>query len=170
MFRKAIYPGSFDPATLGHLDMIERASGIFDEVVVGVGINRAKRGLLLPEERVEALAAATARLDNVIVAGFDGLLVDFVRERGSHCIVRGLRATADFEYEFQMAMVNRRLAAEVETVFLMTSWEHSYLSSTLVREVAVLGGDVTGMVPRETLPFLRRAVERRRAEGRDGSQ
>ena len=147
MARIAVYPGSFDPPTLGHLDVIERAARLFDRLVVGVGRNSSKRPLLVVEHRCEALERATAHLPNVEVRSFDGLLVDFASGVGAIAIVRGLRATGDFEYEYQMTLVNRRLRHEVETVFLMTAPEYGYLSSSIVREVALLGGDYAGMVP-----------------------
>lgn len=147
MSRLAIYPGSFDPPTLGHLDVIERAAHLFDEIIVAVGVNRAKNPLLTGEQRIQALRESTKHLANVRVGSFSGLLIDYVRSEGAQAIIRGLRATADFEYEFQMAMVNRRLDSRVETVFLMTKWEHSYLSSSIVREVALLGGDYEQLVP-----------------------
>jgi pantetheine-phosphate adenylyltransferase len=146
MRRLGIYPGSFDPPTLGHLDVIERAARLFDEIIVAVGINSSKQPLLSCQQRMQALRESTATMPNVRVESFNGLLVHYVASTGAHAIVRGLRATADFEYEFQMAMVNRRLSDDIETVFLMTKWEHSYLSSSIVREVALLGGDYSGMV------------------------
>lgn len=160
MRRLAIYPGSFDPPTLGHLDVIERASKLFDEIIVAVGVNSAKQHLLSGEDRVASLAASTAHLSNVQVESFSGLLVDFVKSKGALSIVRGLRATADFEYEFQMAMVNRRLASEIDTVFLMTKWEYSYLSSSIVREVANLGGDYSGMVSAPVAEVIHRALRK----------
>lgn len=163
MRRLGIYPGSFDPPTLGHLDVVERAALLFDEIIVAVGVNSSKKPLLSVEDRIEALRAATKELPNVRVDSFSGLLVDYVRQQGARAIVRGLRATADFEYEFQMAMVNRRLSHEIETVFLMTKWEHSYLSSSIVREVAVLGGDYTGMVHPAVAEVVARALDQRRA-------
>jgi pantetheine-phosphate adenylyltransferase len=147
MARLAIYPGSFDPPTLGHLDVVERASRLFDEIVVGVGVNSSKTPLLTAEQRISALSESVRHLPNVRVGSFKGLLIDFALAQGASVIVRGLRATADFEYEFQMAMVNRRLSPEVETVFLMTKWEYSYLSSSIVKEVATLGGDFRTLVP-----------------------
>jgi pantetheine-phosphate adenylyltransferase len=146
MRRAAIYPGTFDPPTLGHLDVIERATRIFDEVIVAVGVNVGKSPLLNVEQRKDALRRSVGGFSNVWVDSFDGLLVDYARRQDAAAIIRGLRATADFEYEFQMAMVNRRLESEIESVFLMTNWEYSYLSSSIVREVALLGGDVSGMV------------------------
>ena len=156
MRRLAIYPGTFDPPTLGHLDVMERAASLFDEVIVAVGVNSSKSPLLSAEERLEALRATVVGLSNVTVDSFSGLLVEYAKEKGARSIVRGLRATADFEYEFQMAMVNRRLMPEIEMVFLMTKWEYSYLSSSIVREVALLGGDVGEMVPAPVVEILRR--------------
>jgi pantetheine-phosphate adenylyltransferase len=145
--RLAIYPGSFDPPTLGHLDVIERASRLFDHLIVSIGVNSTKQPLLSLEKRSEAIRQSIAHLPNVEVDSFSGLLIEYAHKKGARSIVRGLRATSDFEYEFQMAMVNRRLSSEVDTVFLMTKWEYSYLSSSIVREVAQLGGDYTEMVP-----------------------
>lgn len=161
MRRLAIYPGSFDPPTLGHLDVIERACKLFDEIVVAVGVNSAKTPLLSAEERVDSLRATVAHLSNVSVDSFEGLLIDYVHSKDAKSIVRGLRATADFEYEFQMAMVNRRLASDIDTVFLMTKWEHSYLSSSIVREVANLGGDYSGLVPAPVAEVIHRALGKR---------
>lgn len=156
--RTAIYPGSFDPPTLGHIDIIERAAALFDRVLVAVGRNPHKIGFLDIEERVEALEACTKSIPGVSVAAFDGLLIDFAQRIGARCIVRGLRATADFDYEFQIAMANRRLAPQIETVFLMTKWEHSFLSSSVVREVAQLGGDYRGFVPEEIIPIVEKRL------------
>lgn len=161
MRRLAVYPGSFDPPTLGHLDVVERAARLFDELVVAVGANSSKSPFLSAPERVEALKASVAHLSNVRIDTFEGLLIHYVEKQGAHSIVRGLRATSDFEYEFQMAMVNRRLDEEIETVFLMTRWEHSYLSSSIVREVAVLGGDYAGLVPDPVVPIVAEALKRR---------
>jgi pantetheine-phosphate adenylyltransferase len=147
MRRRAIYPGSFDPLTLGHLDVIERASGLFDELVVSVGVNSGKKRLLSVEERMAGIRLSVAHLPNVSVDSFSGLLAAYASRLEARVIVRGLRATADFEYEFQMATVNRKLTGDLETVFLMTKWEHSYLSSTIVKEVARLGGDFAPLVP-----------------------
>ncbi len=162
MRRLAIYPGSFDPPTLGHLDVIERAASLFDEIVVAVGVNSSKTPMLSPDERVEALRQSVSHLSNVAVDRFEGLLVDYVSAQGAKAIVRGLRATSDFDYEFQMAMVNRRLSIEIETVFFMTMWEHSFLSSSMVREVALLGGAFEPMVPGPVAPIVHRALERRK--------
>jgi pantetheine-phosphate adenylyltransferase len=155
----AIYPGSFDPPTLGHLDVVERAARLFDTLVVAVGANSQKRPLLSVEDRIQALRLSVAHLPNVTVESFSGLLVEYALSKEAKSIVRGLRATADFEYEFQMAMVNRRLSDQVDTVFLMTKWEHSYLSSSIVREVAVLGGDYREMVPAPVAEIMARALQ-----------
>jgi len=146
MRRVAIYPGSFDPPTLGHLDVIERASKLFDEVIVAVGMNPSKTPLLTVEQRMEGIRKSIGGGPDVWVDKFSGLLVEYAKRQNACAIIRGLRATADFEYEFQMAMVNRRLEEEIESVFLMTNSEYSYLSSSIVKEVAVLGGDISGMV------------------------
>ncbi|RYG49180.1 pantetheine-phosphate adenylyltransferase [bacterium] len=168
MRRLGLYPGSFDPPTLGHLDVIERAVGLFDEIVVAIGRNSSKRPLLSAEERIEALRAATKNLPTVRVESFEGLLVDYARSLGARSIVRGLRATADFEYELQMAMVNRRLAPEIESVYLMTNWEHSYLSSSMVREVAQLGGAYEELVPPGVAEVMARALAAREPAIGDG--
>ena len=152
--RLAIYPGSFDPPTLGHLDVIERAARLFDRIVVSVGANSSKTPLLSTEQRLEALRSSVGHLENVEVDTFSGLLVNHAHARGATAIIRGLRATADFEYEFQMAMVNRRLSEDIETVFLVTKWEYSYLSSSIVKEVATLGGDYSGLVPPSVAEIL----------------
>ncbi|WP_309722121.1 pantetheine-phosphate adenylyltransferase [Armatimonas sp.] len=143
----AVYPGSFDPATNGHLDIIERAAGTFDRLLVAVGRNSTKNVLFTPEERIVTLQECVASLPNVEVTSFDGLLVNFVREQGSHVIVRGLRAVSDFEFEFQIALANRQMAPDIETYFLMTSAEYLYLSSSIVKEIARLGGDISALAP-----------------------
>lgn len=156
----AIYPGTFDPPTFGHADLIERAHDLFDHVIVAVGKNSSKSTLLTTEERVQVLEEISKPFANVTVEAFDGLLVEFAKQKGAKSIVRGLRAVADFEYEFQIAMVNRKLNPEVDSVFLMTRWEYSYLNSSVVREVAKLGGDVSDLVPGPVLPVLEAAVRR----------
>ncbi len=143
----AVYPGSFDPVTNGHLDIITRASKLFDRVVVGVLHNSAKSPLFSVEERVNILRKTTAELGNVEIVSFGGLSVEFARESGAQVIVRGLRAITDFEYELQMAQTNRVLAPDVDTMFLTTSLEYAYLSSTMVKEVAAFGGDISKFVP-----------------------
>jgi len=144
--RRAVCPGSFDPVTNGHLDIVQRAASLFDEVVVAVGVNKSKSRLFGADERIEMLRQAVGHLPNVTVAGFTGLLTTFCQERDIHAIVKGLRAVSDFDYELQMAQMNSRLA-EVETVFVPTSPEYSFLASSLVKEVAMFGGDVSGLVP-----------------------
>lgn len=145
--RVAVFPGSFDPLTNGHLDLVERSLEIFDRVIVAVAFNATKdSALFTPPERVEMIREAT-RSSRVAADAFSGLLVDYVEHCGAQAIVRGLRAVADFEYEFQMAMMNRHLRPQIETIFIMASEAHFYTSSRLVKEVASLGGDVTGLVP-----------------------
>jgi len=144
--RKAVCPGSFDPVTNGHLDIVARAATLFDEVVVAVGVNASKRRLFTAQERIEMLTEVCAGYPNVSIGSFEGLLTDFCRERGVHAIVKGLRAVSDFDYELQMAQMNSRLA-DVETVFVPTSPEWSFLASSLVKEVASYGGDVSALVP-----------------------
>ncbi len=147
MKRSALYPGSFDPVTYGHIDLIERASRIFDRVVVGVANNLHKKPLFDKDERFEMLQEAVKGIANVEVVAFDGLVVDFARSRGINVLIRGLRMVSDFEYEFQMALTNRRLADDVETVFLMPSEQFSFLSSKLLKESAILGADISSFVP-----------------------
>ena len=143
----AVYPGSFDPVTNGHLDIIMRGSRLFDEIVVAILRNPEKKAMFSLRERERVLARATAGIANVKVDSFEGLLVDYARKRGARVIVRGLRALSDFEYEYQMALMNRRLDSEIETVFMMPNEAYSYLSSRLVKEVVGLGGSVSGLVP-----------------------
>lgn len=143
----AVYPGSFDPVTSGHLDVIARAAGTFDSLVVAVGKNTAKTPLFSLEERLEMLREVCRPWDNVTVDAFDGLLVSYARERRARVLIKGLRAVSDFEYEFQMALANKQQAPDVETLFMMTSAEHLYLSSSLVKEIARLNGDVSALVP-----------------------
>lgn len=157
----AVYPGTFDPPTKGHADIIERASKLFDNVIVAVGKNSNKTPLMTVDERVSVLTEISKEHENVTVESFDGLLVEYAKSKGAKSIVRGLRAVADFDYEFQIAMVNRKLEPEVDSVFLMTRWEYSFLSSSVVREVALLKGDVSTMVPDQVLTVLERAVARR---------
>ncbi len=145
--RRAIYPGSFDPVTNGHLDVIERARKLFDEVVVAIAHNDQKQPLFTLEERLDFLRSTTSSMAGVTVLPLDGLLVEFAVEQGAHAVVRGLRAVSDFEFEFQMALMNRKLEATVETIFLMPKEEYTYLSSRIVKEIARLGGDVGSFVP-----------------------
>ena len=151
----AVYPGSFDPVTLGHLDIIERTAQIMDRVVVGVLINRKKTPLFSVEERVNMLKSVTAHLPNVEVKAFDGLTIDFARENGAKAIVRGLRAITDFEYELQLAQTNRVMATEIDTLFLTTGLKYSYLSSSMVKEIAAYGGDISAFLA----PEVARRVE-----------
>lgn len=153
--RRCVCPGSFDPVTNGHLDVIERAAGLFDEVVVAVLVNVSKRGLFSYDERVQLLAEVCAGLPNVRIEGFQGLLVDFAREHDIPVVVKGLRAVTDFDYELSMAQMNHRLTG-LETFFMATNPEYSYLSSSLVKEVASYGGDVGGLVPKVVLEQLDR--------------
>ena len=143
----AICPGSFDPVTCGHLDIISRAAGMFDKVIVVVMVNNNKHPLFTQEERVELLRRATASMPNVEVDAYSGMLAEYAREKQANVIVKGLRAMSDFEYEFQMALTNRKLNPSVETVFLTTNAEYMYLSSSLVKQVAALGGDIHEFVP-----------------------
>jgi pantetheine-phosphate adenylyltransferase len=144
--RRCVCPGSFDPVTNGHLDVIERAAGLFDEVVIAVLVNVSKEGLFSVDERIAMLREVAGHLPNVVVESFDGLLVDYCRERDIPAVVKGLRAVTDFDYELQMAQMNHRLT-RLETLFVATNPEYSYLSSSLVKEVAAYGGDVSGLVP-----------------------
>ena len=159
--KTAVYPGSFDPFTLGHLDVLERATAIFDKVVVAVLENPAKTPLFSVEERIEMIRESMAANgnDKVEVAAFDGLTVEFAQEVGATSIVRGLRAGSDFESEFQMALMNRKLAPDITTVFLMTSFANVFLSSSLIKEVARLGGDVGFAVPPSVAGRLARLKE-----------
>lgn len=144
---RAIYPGSFDPVTYGHLDMIRRSSEIVDELIVGILYNKTKTPLFSVEERVKMLCEVTKDYKNVRVIPFRGLLIDFAKDMDAKVIIRGLRAITDFEYELQMAQTNRKLQEDIETIFLTTSLEYSYLSSSTVKEVAGFGGDITQFVP-----------------------
>ena len=158
----AIYPGSFDPVTLGHLDIIRRASVMFDRLIVAVMHNQNKQPMFSVEERKELLRRTTGELSNVEIASFGGLLADYAKQQGSCTIVKGLRAVSDFEYEFQMALANRKLNPELDTTFLMTSAEYMYLSSSVVKDIAVHGGSVAGFVPAEIMDDI---VRRTRKEG-----
>ena len=143
----AIYPGSFDPITNGHLSIIRRALEIFDKLIVAILINPRKKPLFSVEERIYMIKEATKDLKNIEVDTFEGLLVDYAVKKGAKAIIRGLRATSDFEYEFQMALMNRKLNSSIQSIFLMTDYKWLYVSSSIVKEVASFGGDVSGLVP-----------------------
>jgi pantetheine-phosphate adenylyltransferase len=155
MIRRAIYPGSFDPVTNGHLDVVDRARKLFDEVIVAVAHNDQKQPLFTLEERLGFLRSTIGKLDKVEIAPLDGLLVDFAVTRQATAVIRGLRAVSDFEFEFQMALMNRKLEATVETIFLMPKEEYTYLSSRIVKEIARLGGDVGEFLPAPVAQALR---------------
>jgi len=156
--RLAVYPGSFDPITNGHVDVIARAATLFDRVIVAAASNEAKQGLFSVEERVEMMREVTQRFENVQVIAFHGLLVEFARLQGAVAVVRGLRAISDFEFEFQMALMNRKLDPSIETVFLTPREEYTYLSSRIVKEIARLGGDVAAFVPGPVVEALRKKL------------
>ena len=156
---KAIYPGTFDPPTNGHLDLIERGSKIFDHLTVAILVNPVKNPLFTVEERVEMLKEATARIANVSIATFDGLMVDFARRQGASAVLRGIRAISDYEHEFQMALMNRRLAPEIESVFLQPAGRYSFVSSRMVKEVFSFGGDISGLVPPNVVKRLRARIK-----------
>lgn len=147
MLKTAVYPGSFDPMTNGHLDIIKRAANIFDKVYVAILINSSKKPRFSLKQRMEWLKEATANIPNVEIGTFSGLLVNYANEIGASAIIKGLRAVSDFEYEFQMALTNRKLSPNIETMFLMTNDKYSYLSSSIVKEVAHHGGSLDGLVP-----------------------
>jgi pantetheine-phosphate adenylyltransferase len=155
---KAIYPGTFDPMTNGHLDLIARGSRIFDSLVVAILKNSSKNTLFTIPERVEMLTEAVAQFGNVTVATFDGLMVDFARQQRAQAVMRGIRAISDYEYELQMALMNQRLAPELETVFLIPAGKYSFVSSRMVKEVFQLGGSVEGLVPASVIERLKHRV------------
>ena len=159
---RAVYPGSFDPVTYGHLDIIRRSRSLADELIVGVLNNKAKTPLFSVEERVKMLEEMTKNMPGVKVVPFEGLLIDFAKEMSAGIVVRGLRAVADFEYELQMAQTNNKLSPELETVFLTTSLEYSYLSSTIVKEVAAFGGDISQFVPEMIERRIQEKIMKRR--------
>ncbi len=154
MKSKAVYPGTFDPVTYGHIDLIKRAIRIFDTVIIAVAHNPEKKPLFTIEERIRLLKSATKGLRGVVVEDFDGLVVDYVRKKGASVVIRGLRMLSDFEYEFQMALTNRKLAQDIETIFMMPSEQYSYLSSKLIKEAVALGADVKAFVPE----FVKKAL------------
>ena len=158
--RVAIYPGSFDPITNGHLDIITRGSRVFDKLIVGVLVNVDKVGLFPIEERVELIKRVTAHLDNVEVVSFNGLLVDLAKKNDARVILKGLRAVSDFEYEFQMALMNSQLDSEVETLFMTTSAANSFLSSSSVKQVAKFGGSINNLVPSEIIDDIMKKINK----------
>jgi len=151
----AVYPGSFDPCTNGHLDIIKRVSAIFDKVIVAVLCNSGKTPLFSVEERVEILKKAKSDIPNIEIVSFSGLLVDFLKENNAKIVIKGLRAVSDFEYEFQMALTNRKLCDNVETLFISASTEYMFLSSSIVKEIASYNGDLSGLVPDELIPIIK---------------
>lgn len=160
MIRRAIYPGSFDPVTNGHLDVIDRARKLFDKVIVAVAHNDQKQPLFTLEERLTFLRETVGKLENVEIAQLDGLLVDFAVARKATAVIRGLRAVSDFEFEFQMALMNRKLEATVETIFLMPKEEYTYLSSRIVKEIARLGGNVAEFLPRQVAAAIQNKLRK----------
>ena len=160
--RTIVYPGTFDPITIGHVDLVERACRLFDRVVVAIASSERKRPLFSLDERIGLCEAALGHLQNVEIVGFDILVVKFLRERKGCAVLRGLRAVSDFEYEFQLATMNRHLRSEVETIFLTPAEEYTFVSSTFVREIGILGGDISPFVP----PGVATALARKRAERR----
>ena len=153
----AVYPGSFDPITNGHIDVIVRALHIFDGLIISVTKNPEKKPTFSIEKRLKMIKESTKHLPNVTVEAFDGLLVDFAKKKQAHAVIRGMRALSDFDYEFQMALTNRKLDPEFETIFLMTDAKYSYLSSSLVNQISSLGGEVTGMVPQVVEKYLKKS-------------
>lgn len=162
--KKGIYPGSFDPVTLGHIDVIKRAAKIMDELVIGVLKNSSKTPLFTATERVELIQQVVKDIPNVKVMEFDGLTVNFAKEIGATVLIRGLRAVTDFEYELQIAQTNSKLNAEIDTVFFTTSVEYSYLSSSIVKEIASYGGDIKKFVPESIVPIIYDKYQLKRSE------
>jgi pantetheine-phosphate adenylyltransferase len=153
--KTAVYPGTFDPVTYGHIDLIERASKIFGKVIVAVAHNKSKGILFSVEERVAMLKDAVKGMKNVIIDDFDGLVIEYVKKQGSHVMIRGLRMLSDFEYEFQMALTNRKLAGDIETIFMMPHEDYSYVSSKLIKETASYGADLKNFVPEKVEKALK---------------
>lgn len=160
MKRIAVYPGTFDPVTNGHIDLVERSLRIFDELIVAIAANPKKQPVFSLEERIGMFRKVVARYKRVKIEGFDGLLVDYVKQKKAVGIIRGLRAVSDFEYEMQMALMNRRLDNDIETVFLMPNEEYSFITSTIVREAASYGGDVSSLVPKVVVEKLKKKYGR----------
>ncbi|MBR6728937.1 MAG: pantetheine-phosphate adenylyltransferase [Clostridia bacterium] len=158
----AVYPGSFDPITNGHLDIIRRGSAMFDEVIVAVLHNSSKKPLFSAEERVHLIEKSITSLPNCRAVAFDGLLVDFVKQQGASVVIKGLRAITDFEYEFQMALLNKKLSPEIETLFLVTNANYSYVSSSIVKEIANLGGNFADLLPSEIYEDVKQKIKKGR--------
>jgi pantetheine-phosphate adenylyltransferase len=156
----AVYPGTFDPVTKGHVDLVERSLSIFDELIVAIAANPRKQPLFSLAERIDMFAKVTRQFKRVKIEGFDGLLVDYIKRKKAVGIIRGLRAVSDFEYEMQMALMNRRLDNTIETVFLMPNEEYSFITSTIVKEAASYGGDVSSLVPKIVVEKLRKKFKR----------
>ena len=168
--RVAVYPGSFDPVHLGHIDVAKRAAQIFDRLVVGAYASPIKRLMFSVDERVDMVRRALADVDNLIVEGYDGLTVDFARKHGAHVIVRGLRVISDFELEYQMALTNRSLSPDIDTLCLMTSLDHAFISSSIVKELAESGACVDRLVPEHVLRALEQRFQARRQDSVAGTQ
>ncbi len=160
--KTAIYPGTFDPVTYGHIDLIKRAANIFDKVVVAVAHNKSKGVLFSVKERVEMLEDAVKGMDNVVIDDFDGLVVNYAKKMGTNVMIRGLRMISDFEYEFQMALTNRKLAGDIETIFMMPHEDYSYVSSKLIKEAATLGADVGNFIPKKAEAALKKKLSKKR--------
>jgi pantetheine-phosphate adenylyltransferase len=156
----AVYPGTFDPVTYGHIDIIKRAAKIYGKIVVAVAHNEDKNPLFSVEERVFMLKDSIKGIRNVVVDDFDGLVVDYVRRKGARVMIRGLRMISDFEYEFQMALTNRKLAEDIETIFMMPNESYSYISSKLIKEAANLGADVKNFIPKKVQALLKKKIDR----------
>ena len=164
MKKEAIYAGTFDPLTLGHMDLIERSAEIFSNLVLAVAISTSKNTLFSAEERVNMAIKSTTHIHNIEIVTFDGLLIDFARKRKIHVLIRGLRAYSDFEYEFQMALTNRKMAPEIETLFMMPKETHSYVSSSTVKEISALGGDPEKFVPEQVkIALQKKSLEKNRS-------
>jgi pantetheine-phosphate adenylyltransferase len=164
--KSAIYPGSFDPVTLGHMDIIERAAGLFDKLYIGILINRKKTPMFSLEQRIEVLKEATSHISNVEIISFEGLLADYCKENKINAVIRGVRGAMDFEYELPMAQINQRLNPETQTVFLAARPEHSYVSSTTVKQLASFGGEYKDMLPEAAYRVMKRKEDETKVEDR----
>lgn len=157
--KTAIYPGSFDPITNGHLDIIRRSAAIFDHLIVAVSVNHSKKPLFTIEERIKLIEKVTEDIENIEIVTFEGLLADYAKLRDAKVIIKGLRAVTDFEYEFQMALLNKSLNQDTETLFMATSQNFSFLSSSIVKEIGALGGDLTGLVPEQIMNEIKQKLK-----------